>query len=309
LSNMPKVECIELVDKYGRFVCEPLESGFGTTVGNALRRVLLGNMSGAAITQMLIEGIQHEFSSLPGAKEDATEFMLNVKGIRLMQLNEVPVGSLSLNVSGERVVTAADISPSNDYKIINPDLYLATLTTPSSSLRVNFTVKSGEGFQVAQSTTDSPIGTIPVDAIFTPIRKVNYKTEPMHMGRETSLERLILEVWTDGTVSPQNALYRAATRLMEGFSVFTGGQVSINTRVDSAVGALGLNDEKFKMSVEQLDLSVRTMNCLRHAGITTVGEVLARGGKELLTLRNFGRKSLTELEEKLASLSIPMSIE
>ena len=308
MSNMPKVECVECNDKYGRFVCEPLENGFGTTVGNALRRVLLGNMGGVAITQMLIDGIQHEFSSIPSAKEDATEFMLNVKGIRLMALSDISAGELTLNVSGERVVTAADITPSNDYKIINSDLYLATLTAPSANLKVTFTVKYGEGFQVAQSAPESSIGTIPVDAIFTPIRRVNYKTEPMHMGRETSLERLIVEVWTDGTMSPQDALCRAAAKLVEGFSVFAGNHVAINVSAEST-GFFGLSDEKYNMPVEQLDLSVRTMNCLRHAGIATVGEVLARGSKELLTLRNFGRKSFTELEEKLATLGIPMATE
>ena len=309
MSNMPKVECVECDDKYGRFVCEPLENGFGTTVGNALRRVLLGNMSGVAITQMLMNGIQHEFSSIPNAKEDATEFMLNVKGIRLMALSNVSVGELTLNVSGERIVTAADIAPSNDYKIINPDLYLATLTSSDASLKVTFTVNAGEGFMVAQSSLEVPVGTIPVDAIFTPIRRVNYKTEPVHMGRETSLERLVLEVWTDGTVGPENAVYRAAAKLVSGFSLFAGGAVTINTSSESSVATGNLTDEKFNMSVEQLDLSVRTMNCLRHAGISTVGEVINKGAKELLYLRNFGRKSLTELEEKLSTLGIPMSLE
>ena len=201
---VPNIECTEQVDNFGRFVAEPLEKGFGITLGNSLRRVLLGYLPGAAVTQVRIDGVQHEFTVIPNAKEDVTEFLLNVKELRLKPLTDHG-GTLVLEVNGEGVVSAADIRPAAEFEITNPELCLVTLNESDSRLYVELDVELGTGFRPAESTDNMPVGTIPVDAIFTPIRKVNYTVEPTHIGRETSRERLFLDIWTDGTTSPVDA--------------------------------------------------------------------------------------------------------
>ena len=300
---IPKIECVESSGNFGRFLAAPLEKGFGTTLGNAMRRVLLGYLPGAAVTQVRFEGIQHEFSAIPHAKEDTMEFLLNVKALRLKPLSDQP-GKLTLKVAGERQVSAADIQPSTDFEIINPELYLATLGSPEARLYVEFDVELGIGYRTAESSDDLPLGTIPVDALFTPVRKVNFTIEPMHVGRETSQERLYLEVWTDGTISPEGALICSADILLEQLTPFIDyGKIS---RIDEERKALraAIPEEQYNMPVEQLNLAVRTMNCFRHAGITTVGELISTGEKELLSLRNFGQKSIQELEERLTAIGL-----
>ena len=303
---IPKIECVESGDNFGRFVAEPLEKGFGATLGNALRRVLLGYLPGAAVTRVKIEGIQHEFCAIPYVKEDATEFLLNVKALRLKPLSGRP-GKLTLDVRGGGRVCAADIKPSADFEIVNPELYLATLDSPEARLYVEFDVELAEGYRQAESGDNLPVGVIPLDAIFTPMRKVNFTIEPTHVGRETSRERLWLEVWTDGTISPAEAISHSADILIEQFSPFANyARVS---RIEAEKGLIGLPipDEKYNIPVEQLDLSVRTMNCLRRGGIATVGELLDKGEKELLKLRNFGQKSKQELEERLNTLGLSLT--
>lgn len=304
---LPKLECVEQKDKFGRFVAEPLEKGFGTTLGNALRRVLLGNMRGTAVTSIAIDGILHEFSTISGVKEDTTDFILNVKQLCIKSLSGRG-GKLVLDVSGEREVYASDITPSVDFEIANPELYLATIDNPEGSLKAEFNVEIGRGYVSAEANENMSIGVIPVDAIFTPVKDVNFTIEPVHIGRETSLERLYIDVWTDGTITPADALHEAATILASQFTIFTGCEP---TAAEEAIEeeAASVSDENYNMPVEQLDLSVRTMNCLRHAGISTVGEVISKGEKELLALRNFGMKSLTELREKLAKYDITMGSE
>jgi len=216
---IPRIKCVESGDNFGSFLAEPLERGFGITLGNALRRVLLGYLPGAAVTRVKIEGIQHEFSTIPYVKEDATEFLLNVKTLRLKPLSGQP-GKLTLEVAGEGQVCAADIKPSSDFEIANPELYLATLDSPEARLYVEFDVELGRGYRQAESSDNLPIGTIPLDAIFTPTRKVNFTVEPVHIGRETSHERLSLEVWTDGTISPVDAISQSANILIEQLSPF-----------------------------------------------------------------------------------------
>lgn len=304
---LPKLECVEQKDKFGRFVAEPLEKGFGTTLGNALRRVLLGNMRGTAITSIAIDGILHEFSTISGVKEDTTDFILNVKQVCIKSLAGRG-GKLTLDVEGAKEIHASDIAPSTELEIANPEQYLATIDSPDGRLKAEFNVEMGRGYASAESNENMPIGTIPVDAIFTPVRDVNFTIEPVHIGRETSLERLYLDVWTDGTVTPADALHEAAAILASQFNIFTGCEASEVEEVTEGEIPL-VHDEKYNMPVEQLDLSVRTMNCLRHAGISTVGEVISKGEKELLALRNFGMKSLTELREKLAKYDIAMDFE
>ncbi len=305
---VPKITTVENQDNFGRFVAEPLEKGFGVTLGNALRRVLLGYLPGAAVTQLRIEGIQHEFSSISHVKEDTIEFLLNVKAIRLKPISGQP-GKLTLEAAGEGQVSAADIKPSTDFEVVNPELHLATLDSPEARLSVELEVELGKGYKEAESGDNFPAGTISVDAIFTPVRKVNFTTEPAAVGRETSYERLILEVWTDGTISPLEALSQGAGLLTEHLTPFTEYLVPAQVKTKELPHHPSIPDEQYNMSVDQLDLSARTRNCLRHAGITTVGEILERGEKELMDIRNFGEKSLQEIVARLATLGLALTPE
>ncbi len=305
---LPKIELVEGDDRFGRFVAEPLEKGFGITLGNALRRVLLSYLPGAAVNMVAIVGIQHEFSTIPHVKEDTMDFLLNIKALRIKAVANRS-GKLTLEVTGERKVYASDIQPSVDFEITNPDLYLATLDSPEARLEIEMDVELGRGYWPADSGDNLQVGAIPLDAIFTPVTKVDFSTEPIHIGRETSLERLHLEVRTDGTISPADALSQAADILIGQFAPFAGfGQLPAVEEEEEAV-VLDIPHEKYNMPVEQLDLSVRTMNCLRHAGITTVGEVIEKGEKELMGLRNFGNKSLVELSERFAAMGLSLAEE
>ncbi len=299
------IECVASGDNFGRFVVEPLEKGFGVTLGNTLRRVLLGYLPGAAVTWVKIEGVQHEFSTIPHVREDTIDFLLNVKALRLKPITGDP-GRLRLEVRGEGRVCAADIMPSADFEIANPELYLATLDSPEARLDVEFDVELDVGYRSAKSSDNLPVGAIPIDAVFTPTRKVNFATELLHIGRETSQERLYLEVWTDGTISPVDAVSQGARALIEQLSPFAD-YARLSQVEEKRLVHVPVPDEKYNMPVEQLDLSVRTMNCLRRAGITTVGELINRGEKELLALRNFGHKSKQEIEERLEGLGLSLT--
>jgi DNA-directed RNA polymerase subunit alpha len=303
---VPHIECTEQTENFGRFVAEPLEKGFGITLGNSLRRVLIGYLSGAAVTQVRIEGVQHEFTVIPHAKEDVMEFLLNVKELRIKPVSERG-GTLTLEVEGEGRVCASDIKPSADFEITNPELCLITLSSPKARLYVEFDVELGTGFRPAESTDSTPVGTIPVDAIFTPIRKVNYLIEPTHLGRETSRERLTLEIWTDGTMSPVDTMSQAGAILIEQLTPFVEFVKISQMKAEERAIRLSIPDEKYNMPVEQLDLSVRTMNCLRRSNIATVGELVAKGTKELLKLRNFGQKSYQEIEDRLSAIGLSLN--
>jgi len=303
---IPRIECVDDQANYGRFIAEALEKGFGVTLGNTLRRALLGYLPGAAVIRVRIEGIQHEFSTIPYVKEDTMEFLLNIKELRLKSLSGHP-GKLTIEVEGEGRVCAADIKPSADFEIINPELYLATLDSPEAKLHAELEVELGEGYHPAESGDNLPIGTIPVDAIFTPVRKVNFSIEPIHVGQETSRERLCLEVWTDGTISPADAISRAAGILSEQLAPFIDYPRLSQMKPEEQLIRLSIPDEQYNMPVEQLNLSVRTMNCLRRASIATVGELISKGDKELLSLRNFGLKSRQELEERLNALELSLN--
>jgi DNA-directed RNA polymerase subunit alpha len=303
---VPKIECTEQAENFGRFTAEPLEKGFGITLGNSLRRVLLGYLPGAAVTQVRIEGVQHEFTVIPNTKEDVMEFLLNVKELRLKALSDRG-GMLVLETDKEGPVYASDIKPSADFEITNPELCLITVTNPKSRLYIELDIELGTGFRSAESNENTPVGTIPVDAIFTPIRKVNYTVEPTHLGRETSRERLALDIWTDGTMAPVDAMSRAAEILVEQFTPFVEYVRISQMKEEERAIRLSIPDEKYNMPVEQLDLSVRTMNCLRRSNITTVGELIAKGPKELLKLRNFGQKSYQEIEDRLAAIGLSLT--
>jgi DNA-directed RNA polymerase subunit alpha len=302
---VPKIECTEQAENFGRFVAEPLEKGFGITLGNSLRRVLLGYLPGAAVTQVRIEGVQHEFTVIPNTKEDVMEFLLNVKELRLKALSDRG-GMLVLEVEKEGAIYASDIKPSADFEIVNPELCLITVTNAKARLYIELDVELGTGFRSAEATDNTPVGTIPVDAIFTPIRKVNYTVEPTHLGRETSRERLTLDIWTDGTMAPVDAMSRAAGILIEQFTPFVEYVRISQMKAEERAIRLSIPDEKFNMPVEQLDLSVRTMNCLRRSNITTVGELIGKGTKELMKLRNFGQKSYQEIEDRLSTIGLSL---
>ena len=304
--EVPKVECIESKDNYGRFVAEPLEKGFGVTIGNVMRRVLLGYLEGAAVTRVKIEGIQHEFSTIPYVKEDAIEFLLNVKALRLKSLSGQP-GKLTLEVEGEGRVSAADIKPSTDFEIANPELYLATLDSPEARLYVEFDVELSKGYKEAESTDNLSIGVIPVDAIFSPVRKVNFIVEPIYIGQETSRERLYLEVWTDGTISPTDAISQSAEILTEQLSPFVNYAWLSQVETEEEPSSLAIPEELYNMPVEQLNLSVRTINCLRRGGIATVGELANKEEKDLMALRNFGQKSNQEIKDRLEGLGLSLA--
>lgn len=302
-----KIECVDSQENYGRFVAEPLEKGFAITLGNSLRRVLLGYLPGAAVTRVIIEQILHEFSTIPHVKEDTMEFLLNVKAIRLKTLADRP-GKLVLSKHGEGPVYARDITPTTDFEIINPDLYLATLDSSEAKLNVEFDVELGTGYQAAESSGNLPIGTIPVDAVFAPVRKINYTIQPVHIGQETSRERLVIEIWTDGTITPEDALSESARILTEQLLPFIDFRQGAKVKAEGEQRRLKIPEEQYNMPVEQLDLSVRTMNCLRRAGINTVGELVTKGERELLSLRNFGQKSKQELEVRLALMGLSLSM-
>lgn len=303
---MPCVECQEISEKYGRFIAEPLERGFGNTMGNAMRRVLLSSLPGAAVTWVRIEGVQHEFSVVPHMKEDIIEFLLNVKALRLRPLTSGE-GRMTLEARGEGRVCAGDIDPSADFEIVNPDLHLATLDSPDAELIVEFNVEQGKGYLPAGHGDGLPIGVIPVDAIFCPIRKVNYTLEHTSVGQVTSYERLILEVWTDGTVSPIDAVSQAAQVLVEKIHLF----YDLAYRREWAMEKPGLpvQSEEYNTPIEQLSLSVRTFNCLRRAGITKVGELLEYSDEELLKIKNLGQKALEEVRSQLKEMGFVLEEE
>ena len=298
----PEIKQIETAERYGKFAIEPLEPGYGMTLGNPLRRVLYGSLTGTAITWIKVEGVLHEYATIPDMKEEVSEFLLNVKGIRLRSETNRP-GKLRLEVAGEGEVCAADIMASSNFEVVNPELHLATLNAPEAKLAVEFNVEQGVGYKEANSISDQVIGTLPVDAVFTPIRKVNYRVESTRVGQRTDYERLVIEVWTDGTVNPIDALRQSGEILMNKFFLFAKVQVD-STEVGSPVMAPSISPEKYNIVVEKLELSSRTLNCLKRAGINKVGEVLEKSKEELIGIRNFGEKSYTELFDQLRLMDL-----
>jgi DNA-directed RNA polymerase subunit alpha len=296
--SMPSVKCVESAGNYGCFLAEPLEAGFGITLGNALRRVLLSSLPGAAVTWVKIEGIQHEFSPIPYVKEDAMEFLLNIKELRLRPLSHQP-GKLILEVEGEGKVCAGDIKPSADFHIANPELHLAALDSSQAKLYVECNVELGKGYVPTKSDDGLPVGALPVDANFTPVRKVNFSVEPISPGQEGSPERLTLEIWTDGTIPPGEALSQGATILINQISSFRDFEVSA---AEEAGEGLPIPPDQYNMPLEELNLSTRAYNSLKRGGISTLGQLLERSKEGLLVLPGLGAKSKAEVEDLIAKL-------
>ena len=299
----PQITVLESEETYGLFAVEPLERGLGVTLGNPIRRILLSGLTGTAVTWVKIDGVLHEYSTIPHVKEDVLEFLLNVKKIRLRSLSDRP-GKLRLEVSGERRGTAGDIMASSDFEIVNKDLHLLTLDSEDAQVSVEFNVESGKGYVPAESAKGLPIGVLPVDAIFTPTQKVNYNVERTRIGQVTDYERLILEVWTDGTITPMDAVVNAANVLVENFFKVANLGKATEEGKEKAIIALSIPAEHYNTPVERLELSSRTLNCLRRANINKVGQVLEMGRSELLKIRNFGEKSATELYNRLDEMDL-----
>lgn len=304
-SDEATIDVVESSDEYAMIEAAPLRPGFGITLGNAIRRVLLSSLPGAAVTSVRIDGVQHEFSTIPNLKEDTIEFLLNIKELRLRPLSERP-GTLILDISGkEGPITAADIQVPEHYEIINPDLYLCTIDSKDSRLYVELNVERGLGYVPAGTVDGSTVGVIPVDAIFSPVRKVNYKVTHTRVGQATNYDKLTLEVWTDGTISGQDAISTSAEVLIEQFQLFSHMGRPALPVVERGLGAgVVLTPDKFNMPIEDLNLTMRAYNCLRRSGLMTVGQVLEKSEEELLALRNFGRKSYDELRARLDELGL-----
>ena len=298
----PEIKVLETAEEYGKFSVEPLQRGFGTTIGNPLRRALLSSIPGTAITWVKIEGVLHEYSAIPDVKEEVMEFLLNIKGVRIRSVTGRP-GKMRLEVSGEGRVCAGDIATTADFLIVNPELYLVTLDSPDATLSVELNVEQGQGYNPATQGDGLPIGVLSVDAIFSPIRKVNYVIERTRVGQVTDFERLVLEVWTDLSITPTEAVKSAADILVNHFFLFS----NVN-RIAEEGGELGsgraIAPELYQTLIEDLKLSRRTLNCLKRGRILKVGELLETPDSDLVKIRNFGEKSLQEVHEKLKALGM-----
>ncbi|MDM5152960.1 DNA-directed RNA polymerase subunit alpha [Bacillus sp. DX1.1] len=302
----PKIETVELNEdaKYGKFVIEPLERGYGTTLGNSLRRILLSSLPGAAVTAIQIDGVLHEFSTVEGVVEDVTTIILNLKKLALKIYSEEEK-TLEIDVQGEGIVTAADITHDSDVEILNPDLYIATLAK-DAHFRMRLTAKRGRGYTpaVANKSEDQPIGVIPIDSIYTPVSRVTYQVEKTRVGQVANYDKLTLDVWTDGSIGPKEAISLGAKILTEHLNIFVGltdeaqnAEIMVEKEEDQ-------KEKVLEMTIEELDLSVRSYNCLKRAGINTVQELANKTEEDMMKVRNLGRKSLEEVKHKLEELGL-----
>lgn len=307
----PRIECIETQgdDSYGKYVVEPLERGYGTTLGNSLRRILLSSLPGTAVTTVKIAGIQHEFSTIPGVKEDVTEIILNIKGI-IARLHSQAVKTVYIEASGECEVTAGDIKTDGEVEILNPDLHIATLG-PDATLSIEMTMSNGRGYVSAdRNKLQQPvIGVIPIDSIYTPVLRVNYSVENTRVGNMTDFDKLTIEVWTDKTISARDAVSLGAKILCDHFKLFTDLSETIG---DSSTIVDSKGEDKpvvYEMTIEELDLSVRSFNCLKRANINTVADLISKTESEMIKVRNLGHKSLEEVINKLATMGLTLASE
>ena len=305
----PRIECSENPSdpSYGKFVVEPLERGYGTTLGNSLRRVLLSSLPGTAVTSVKIAGVQHEFSTLPGVKEDMTEIVLNIKGI-IIKLHSDGPKTVYIEASGEGEVTAGSIKADGEVEVLNPEHHIATLG-PDGYLSMEMVVDHGRGYVAAEKNklAQQVIGVIPVDSIYSPVLKVNYAVENTRVGNKTDYDKLTLEVWTDKTITPRDAVSLGAKILCDHFTLFTdlsetiGSESTVKEKVETQ------RDKVLEMTIEELDLSVRSFNCLKRANINTVEDLIGKTQDEMIKVRNLGRKSLEEVEHKLAMMGLSLA--
>ena len=304
----PKIECIEMSDDYtfGKFIVEPLERGYGTTLGNSLRRILLSSLPGVAVTSIKIDGVLHEFSTVPGVAEDVTEIILNIKNLAL-KMHGDNTKIIKIDVQGEKEILASDIICDADIEIINKDLHIATLDE-GHRFYMEMTVEMGRGYQTSEKNKQlgQPIGIIPIDSIFTPVKKVNYFVENTRVGQVTDFDKLVLEIWTDGTIKPDESISFGAKILSEHLKLF----ITLTEHVGNVEIMVEKEEDKkekvLEMTIEELDLSVRSFNCLKRAGINTVEELTQRTEEDMMKVRNLGKKSLEEVQQKLEALSLSL---
>lgn len=305
---LPKIEIEASSRNYGHFVVSPLESGYGITLGNSLRRVLLSSLMGAAVTSLRISGIHHEFSPIPNVREDTTQLILNVKQIRFKSTSEEPV-RIHVEVTQEGPITAGDLVCPPEVEVVNPDQYLLTADSNEVDLDIEMVVEVGRGYSPAEERAKLPLGEIPVDAIFSPVKKAAYRVERTRIGQQTDYDKLNLEVWTDGTIAPEDSVRKSANILVQYLTLLAGAETVEVEQPE--VKEEGIPSRVYDAPIEELELTVRAYNCLKRAGITKVGEILRRmekGEEEMLAIRNFGKKSLDELVERLQAknyLNVP----
>ncbi|HIR85157.1 MAG TPA: DNA-directed RNA polymerase subunit alpha [Candidatus Galloscillospira excrementavium] len=307
----PRIECVENPEdsSYGKYVVEPLERGYGTTLGNSLRRILLSSLPGTAVTSIKIAGVQHEFSTIPGIKEDVTEIVLNVKAI-IAKLHPEGVKTVYIEASGEGEVTAGDIKADGEVEILNPEQHIATLG-PDASLNMELTLAHGRGYVTADRNKNpqSIIGVILVDSVYTPVRKVNYTVENTRVGDLTDYDKLTLEVWTNGVITARDAVSLGARILCDHFVLFTDLSETMGAKSTVVEKAETQRDKVLELTIEELDLSVRSFNCLKRANINTVEDLISKTEDEMMKVRNLGRKSLEEVINKLAMMGLSLASE
>ena len=305
----PRIECIDSQDdvSYGKYIVEPLERGYGTTLGNSLRRILLSSLPGTAATSIKIAGVQHEFSAIPGVKEDVTEIVLNVKKI-IAKLHCQGTKTVYIDAAGECEVTAGDIKADGEVEILNPEQHICSLG-PDASFNMEITLSHGRGYVPSDKnkTPNMPIGTIAVDSIYTPFYKVNYTVENTRVGNMTDYDKLTLEVWTDSTISARDAVSLGAKILSDHLSLFTNLSETVASKPTMAEKAETHRDKVLEMTIEELDLSVRSFNCLKRANINNVEDLISRTGEDMMKVRNMGRKSLEEVQNKLAMMGLSLA--
>ena len=307
----PRIECIDSQEdvSYGKYIVEPLERGYGTTLGNSLRRILLSSLPGTAATSIKIAGVQHEFSTVPGVKEDVTEIVLNVKKI-IAKLHCQGTKTVYIDAAGECEVTAGDIKADGEVEILNPEQHICSLG-PDASFNMEITLSHGRGYVPSDKnkTPNMPIGTIAVDSIYTPVYKVNYTVENTRVGNMTDYDKLTLEVWTDSTISARDAVSLGAKILSDHLSLFTNLSETVASKPTMAEKAETHRDKVLEMTIEELDLSVRSFNCLKRANINNVEDLISRTGEDMMKVRNMGRKSLEEVQNKLAMMGLSLASE
>ena len=305
----PRIECIDSQDdvSYGKYIVEPLERGYGTTLGNSLRRILLSSLPGTAATSIKIAGVQHEFSTVPGVKEDVTEIVLNVKKI-IAKLHCQGTKTVYIDAAGECEVTAGDIKANGEVEILNPEQHICSLG-PDASFNMEITLSHGRGYVPSDKnkTPNMPIGTIAVDSIYTPVYKVNYTVENTRVGNMTDYDKLTLEVWTDSTISARDAVSLGAKILSDHLSLFTNLSETVASKPTMAEKAETHRDKVLEMTIEELDLSVRSFNCLKRANLHNVEDLISRTGEDMMKVRNMGRKSLEEVQNKLAMMGLSLA--
>ena len=307
----PRITCMDTPEdlSYGKYVVEPLERGYGMTLGNSLRRILLSSLPGYAATSIKIAGVQHEFTTIPGVKEDVTEIVLNIKRV-IVKLHSQGIKTVYIDAVGPCEVRAGDIKADGEVEILNPELLLCTLG-PDASLNMEITLSQGRGYVSSDrnKTPQTPIGVIPVDSIYSPVKKVNYTVEPCRVGDRTDYDKLTLEVWTNGTITAKDAVSLGAKIMADHLTVFTSLSDAVSTSSTIVEKTSDRPDAKLSMTIDELDLSVRSFNCLKRANINTVADLISKTGEDMMKVRNMGKKSLDEVQKKLEMMGLSLASE